>query len=81
MNRFFASLLAASILALVSACNQKPDAEVASADEAASIPRYSAAEFFATTSYGLPGPAGHAFSADGESLLISSDRDGVCPPG
>ncbi|MDH4005047.1 MAG: S9 family peptidase [Gammaproteobacteria bacterium] len=77
MNRFFASLLAASILALVSACNQKPDAEVASADEAASIPRYSAAEFFATTSYGLPGPAGHAFSADGESLLISSDRDGV----
>ena len=77
MNRKVASLLALSSVALVSACNPSTDAEVASAAKAPEISRYSAAEFFATTSYGLPGPAGHAFSADGQSLLVSSDKDGV----
>lgn len=41
------------------------------------VPRYSAAQFFATTSYGLPGSAGHAFSADGSRLLVHSDSSGV----
>ena len=77
MNRSVASLLVLSTIALVSACSKSADVEVATVAEPPDIPRYSAAEFFATTSYGLPGPAGYAFSADGESLLISSDMDGV----
>ncbi|MBA3577201.1 MAG: PD40 domain-containing protein, partial [Sphingomonas sp.] len=40
-------------------------------------PRYSAETFFATTSYAMAAPAGLAFSADGRSLLISSDKSGV----
>jgi len=43
----------------------------------ASVPKYSAEAFFETTSYGLVGSAAHAFSADGQSLLISSDETGV----
>jgi dipeptidyl aminopeptidase/acylaminoacyl peptidase len=42
-----------------------------------SVPRYSAEDFYETTSYGLVGSAGHAFSADGNALLISSDSTGV----
>lgn len=41
------------------------------------IPKYSAKAFFETTAYGLPGSAGHAFSPDGTSLLMSSDATGV----
>ncbi len=41
------------------------------------IPKYSAQAFFETTSYGLPGSAGHAFSPDGKALLMSSDASGV----
>jgi dipeptidyl aminopeptidase/acylaminoacyl peptidase len=77
VNRRIASLLVLSSIALASACNQSSDGEVASASQPSAIPRYSAAEFFATTSYGLPGPAGYAFSAGGRSLLISCDEGGV----
>lgn len=42
-----------------------------------SVPRYSARAFYETTSYDLVPPAGRAFSSDGHSLLISSDRTGV----
>ena len=41
------------------------------------IPKYSAQAFFETTSYGLVGPAAHAFSPDGKLILISSDATGV----
>ena len=41
------------------------------------IPKYSAEDFFETTSFSLVGSAAHAFSADGSSLLISSDGTGV----
>jgi len=41
------------------------------------IPKYSAQAFFETTSYGLPGPAGYAFSPDGKAILMSSDASGV----
>ncbi|MCH8303166.1 MAG: PD40 domain-containing protein, partial [Proteobacteria bacterium] len=41
------------------------------------IPKYSAEDFFETTSFSLVGSAAHAFSADGSSLLISSDSTGV----
>jgi dipeptidyl aminopeptidase/acylaminoacyl peptidase len=77
VNRNIASLLVLSSIAFVSSCNQTTDSEVVSAAAPPDIPRHSAAEFFATTSYGLPGPAGYAFSADGESVLVSSDKDGV----
>ena len=77
MNRKVTSLLALSSLTLVSACSPSPDADVVPAVQAPEVPRYSAAEFFATTSYGLPGPAGYAFSADDRMLLVSSDKNGV----
>jgi len=44
---------------------------------AASMPQYSAEDFFATTSFGLVGSAAHAFSNDGASILVSSDGTGV----
>lgn len=39
--------------------------------------RYSAKTFFETTSFQMASPSGHAFSPDGKSLLISSDKSGV----
>ncbi len=42
-----------------------------------SVPKYSAEDFFETTSFGLVGSAAHAFSPDGSSVLISSDGTGV----
>jgi len=39
--------------------------------------RYSARQFFETTSYGMAAPDGIAFSRDGRSLLITSDASGV----
>jgi dipeptidyl aminopeptidase/acylaminoacyl peptidase len=39
--------------------------------------RYSARDFFETTAYSLAGSGRYAFSPDGRSLLISSDRSGV----
>ncbi len=41
------------------------------------IPKYSAEDFFETTSFGLVGSAAHAFSPEGSSVLISSDGTGV----
>ncbi|MEM8814869.1 MAG: S9 family peptidase [Pseudomonadota bacterium] len=75
-----AALFAPSCLLLLAACSQNDNAEPgkqAPAETSAAIPRYSAEQFFQTTSYGLPGPAAHVFSADGEALLISSDKEGV----
>lgn len=39
--------------------------------------RYSARQFFETTAYSMPSSAGYVFSADGQNLLVSSDRSGV----
>src|SRR5678816_2206452 len=39
--------------------------------------RYTARQFFETTSYSMPSSAAYAFSADGRNLLVSSDRSGV----
>ncbi len=65
----------------LAACGQgqAPSGEsaVAEENESVSVPKYSAEAFFETTSYGLVGSAAHAFSADGQSLLISSDQTGV----
>ncbi len=61
-----------------SASQPGPVSEPAPATAAAvEIPKYSAQVFFETTSYGLVGPAAHAFSTDGKSILISSDKSGV----
>jgi dipeptidyl aminopeptidase/acylaminoacyl peptidase len=43
----------------------------------AETPKYSAAAFFATTSYGLAGSGGYAFSPDNTKLLINSDESGI----
>ncbi len=55
---------------------QSPAESPQSADSVP-VPTYSARAFFETTSYDLVPPAGRAFSADGRSLLISSDETGV----
>lgn len=39
--------------------------------------RYTAQQFYETTSYGMAAADGIAFSADGRNLLINSDRSGV----
>jgi dipeptidyl aminopeptidase/acylaminoacyl peptidase len=53
-----------------------PAAAAAEAPAAAPV-RYSAQTFFDTTSYGLANAAGYGFSADGRSVLITSDKSGV----
>jgi dipeptidyl aminopeptidase/acylaminoacyl peptidase len=52
-------------------------AQVIAQSAGTSIPKYSAEDFFETTSYRLVGSAAHAFSPDGQSVLVSSDGTGV----
>jgi hypothetical protein len=55
----------------LAACDQPKTAGTAVVEEtvaAVEIPKYSAQAFFETTSYGLVGPYGHAFSADGKAV-------------
>ena len=78
MYRLSTGLIASTALTLVAACGgSNTDTAPAAQSSGETVPRYSAAQFFETTSYGLPGPAGHAFSADGSRLLIHSDSSGV----
>jgi dipeptidyl aminopeptidase/acylaminoacyl peptidase len=66
-----------SAAALLTACSkQAPTTETAEAPPA-EVPTYSAAQFFQTTSYGLVTSGGKAFSHDGESVLVNSDKSGV----
>ncbi len=72
------SILLAGVLA---ACGGQPSAPAAT-DAAATKPeappaRYTAAQFFDTTSFRIADAGGLAFSPDGQSLLISSDATGV----
>ena len=70
-------LLALSVAALVTACSkQAPQTEAVEAPPT-EVPTYSAAQFFMTTSYGLVTRGGKAFSHDGESILMNSDKSGV----
>ena len=65
--------LTAAVPALIA-----PVPALAQTAESAEAPRtYTAAQFFETTSYGMASPSGTAFSPDGASILISSDRTGV----
>ena len=69
-----------SVLALMAAAPgvmaQTPAPAVISTD-AVALRTYTAAEFFQTRNYGMSSPAGLGFSADGLSILISSDETGV----
>lgn len=69
-----------SVLALMAAAPgvmaQTPAPAAVSAD-AATLRTYTAAEFYQTRNYGMSSPAGLGFSADGQSILISSDETGV----
>ncbi|MCZ6643974.1 MAG: S9 family peptidase [Gammaproteobacteria bacterium] len=59
---------------LIAACSEhQPPADEPPAPHVT----YSAQQFFETTSYQMVPYAGHAFSPDSESLLISSDETGV----
>lgn len=67
--------LAALSLVVVAGC--RGETETSGATLSPGVPRYSAEQFFATTSYALPDPDGHAFSADGTQVLLTSDQTGV----
>ncbi|MFN2442039.1 MAG: alpha/beta fold hydrolase [Thermoanaerobaculia bacterium] len=63
---------------LLGACamhQASPDAAAPAAAE--QPPRYTARQFFETTSYTVAAPDGIAFSNDGDHLLISTDATGV----
>lgn len=64
-----AILLASSALGLAAA--------PALAESATAPVRYSAKAFFDTTAYMMASPSGYGFSADGKSILITSDGSGV----
>ncbi len=79
-TNFSASLLIMASL-ILAACEERQgtgDAEQSAREFVAeNIPKYSAEDFFETTSFGLVSSAAHAFSSDGMSLLVSSDGTGV----
>lgn len=72
-------VLLISVIALIAGCDQGADvkSERPTMAELEGVAKYTATQFFTTTSYGLPDPDGYAFSADGKSILIDSDKDGV----
>ncbi|HEX8527763.1 alpha/beta fold hydrolase [Allosphingosinicella sp.] len=72
-------LLATAGLGLAACAAEVQPLESAAAETAprAEPVRYSAQDFFATTSFSLAAPSPYAFSPDGRSLLIASDRTGV----
>lgn len=72
--RIAALLLASTMIALAAASGAASAAQPAPSAEPV---RYSARQFFETTSFGMASPDGIAFSRDGRSLLISSDKSGV----
>jgi dipeptidyl aminopeptidase/acylaminoacyl peptidase len=66
-------------LLVLSGCatHDVPPAATVTAPAAADQVRYTAAQFFETTSYGLASGNGVAFSRDGRNVLISNDASGV----
>jgi dipeptidyl aminopeptidase/acylaminoacyl peptidase len=63
---------------LVPAPAQAAQGGAAQAGRAEAQPvRYTARQFYETTSFNMASPSGIAFSRDGTNLLISSDRSGV----
>lgn len=77
MTRFAARLLlAASLGAMTAPALAQTETPAAAASAEAPAPRYSAAQFFETTSFSIGG-GGHAFSPDGSRILISSNATGT----
>src|SRR5688572_20841247 len=74
--RIAAAWLAASAITLSLAGPVSAQQPAPANDQAAPV-RYSAQQFFETTSFSMASPDGIAFSADGRSLLINSDASGV----
>lgn len=72
-------LIPALFLVLAACSNQDDTATQEATVEAASgqVPTYSAEVFFNTTSFGIANAAGHAFSPDGNRVLINSDETGI----
>jgi len=77
MKTLSISVILASVVAAIAGCEQQAGTEPAEVTAPEPLQTYNATQFFNTTSYGLPDPDGFAFSADGESILIHSDKDGV----
>lgn len=77
MTRFAARLLlAASLGAMAVPALAQADAPAPAASVEPAPVRYTAAQFFETTSFSIGG-GGHAFSPDGTRLLISSNATGT----
>ena len=70
MQTRICGILLVFVAVAFAACGQQPAA-------ANKIPIYSAHAFYETTSYSLVSSAGHTFSPDGKSILITSDQSGV----
>jgi len=81
MNTRISSCVLIIISLIFTACGDRQAPEIAEqaapAPAVPDIPKYSAEDFFETTSFALVGSAAHAFAPDGMSVLISSDRTGV----
>jgi len=81
MRSFLMTAFLLALAALGAGCSREPGtthpASTGSEVAGAAIPEYSAEAFFLTTSYGMVGDEGFAFSADGTALLVSSDASGV----
>lgn len=79
--RLASALLACTFLALGTAnmtqAHAQTDAQSAPAAAPAQPVRYTAQQFYETTSYGMASADGVAFSSDGRNLLISADASGV----
>lgn len=77
MRNIQACMASVAALMLAAPLGAPALAQTAEATRPATQGSYTAAQFFETTSYGMASAAGAAFSHDGSSILISSDRTGV----
>jgi dipeptidyl aminopeptidase/acylaminoacyl peptidase len=81
MRNAWMSQLAFLGLVAMTGCSDRQPSEPTAGEQAATtapdVQRYSASQFFNTTTVMLPDPDGYAFSADKSSILMSSDQDGV----
>lgn len=76
-HTFFATLLTLTVL-LGGGCASHDTGAAAPAPTPAPEPvRYTAEQFFETTTYAMPAADGIVFSRDGKNILISSDESGV----
>lgn len=77
MRLITSTLLAAAALPLATAPAAAQNPQPAATAAPAQLPRYTARQFFETTSHQMASPDGIAFSADGRNLLVTTDASGV----